>query len=63
MPESAPVAPGEVADAAQYNALRRDILDTTVGHRHSGDPDDGRVLATPADDHLAYMGFAPDAGG
>jgi hypothetical protein len=36
MPNSAAVASGQQATAAQYNALRSDVIDPTTGHRHDG---------------------------
>lgn len=62
MANSQPVSPGDGATAAQYNALRADVLDPQTGHAHSGAPDDGAVLANSTDEHFAYAGFAPDSG-
>ena len=36
MAESAAVASGDLATAAQYNNLRNDVLSTTLGHVHDG---------------------------
>jgi hypothetical protein len=36
MANSAPVAAGDQATATQYNNLRADVLDPTIGHHHDG---------------------------
>ena len=43
MANSAAVAAGDTATAAQYNNLRSDVLDAATGHRHEGGTD-GRLV-------------------
>lgn len=58
MPVSATVAAGQLATAAQMNALRTDVLDlsTATGHDHSGGSA-GKVLPNPVDEYLATIYF------
>lgn len=44
MANSSDVAAGADATATQYNNLRKDVLDTSTGHRHSGATDGGMTL-------------------
>lgn len=48
MPESSDVAIGQQATATQYNNLRKDVLDPTVGHDHSGAAGRGKLPAVIA---------------
>ena len=44
MPESSTVSAGDDVLAAQYNDLRKDVLDASLGHRHTGGADEGRLI-------------------
>lgn len=44
MAYSSDVAAGQTATAAQYNNLRKDAIDATDGHLHSGSTGNGRSL-------------------
>ncbi len=57
MAESAAVASGDLATAAQYNNLRNDVLSTTLGHVHDGT--NGRAYEDAKD---IFVGTGLDAG-
>jgi hypothetical protein len=44
MANSSEVTVGQTAMATQYNDLRKDVLNDSSGHRHSGQTDEGRTL-------------------
>lgn len=44
MAESSEVSTGQQATAEQYNDLRKDVLDPTVGHGHGGGAGEGKSL-------------------
>lgn len=48
MPESSDVGANQQATATQYNNLRKDVLDPTVGHDHSGAAGHGKIPAVAA---------------
>lgn len=58
MAQSSEIIDGQDMTAAQYNAIRVDAIDATLGHDHSGAPDHGGLVAYDA--FLAYVNFEED---
>lgn len=57
MAQSSEVTAGQHMLASQYNDLRDDVLDATLGHTHTGEPDGGAIIYA-----RAYVSdLAPDS--
>lgn len=58
MAESSDVAIGQQATAVQYNNLRKDVLDPSLGHDHTGEVGHGKIVRPVATGN--YTGNASD---
>ena len=69
MANSSTVSSGDEALATQYNNLRKDVLDVTTGHDHTGAADEGKTIdhgdttGKADDDHTQYWNDARGAAG
>jgi len=45
MAQSSEVTETDPVVYTQYNNLRKDVLDPTVGHSHSGEADGGKIIS------------------
>ena len=63
MANSAAVAAGDTATAAQYNNLRADVLDAATGHRHEGGTDGRLVRPAGLDPAGSSAGQVPTSTG